>query len=462
MPCFGRGAGSRPTIEPPLDRGPGNLANVEDRLQSCQYLSAVVRRVLVAEQEKAEADTQETARGVDAGSRGTDAASAATNLAAIAEVAVVATAEITQAALKRALQVQRRDEARHTTLYVHRVISSVLSGDQWSAQSAQRKRNMSWGTEMKAELGDYKPGYALAGRGSTTCLGRCRAGHALVCRPPKADGWACDGRFEDDGCRSNITDYHQSDIMPRWECRICDYDLCEKCYARLLCHVPDLKVEEDPEAPEVDSGEDSPSQPLIAHTESAPWLPPHLRWLQDIDDEGFDNLTRNPYVSESSQEEAREPLGKSQTFFGSIAPVSTKKIAEAAKVAGDDASVQGNVDEDNLDAPPPAKTKRRFSLGATPVYFKSNSRRVSTPGLFGSNAGKSAGSTPVTAFGDGEQPHWSSDHSSRSSNAVKEISRAFRSSITRLLPQRQSTLGEQALIFGGSDPQVVRRRGSWG
>eukprot|EP00929_Paragymnodinium_shiwhaense_P030417 TRINITY_DN17245_c0_g1_i2.p1 TRINITY_DN17245_c0_g1~~TRINITY_DN17245_c0_g1_i2.p1 ORF type:complete len:1286 (+),score=304.56 TRINITY_DN17245_c0_g1_i2:123-3980(+) len=62
----------------------------------------------------------------------------------------------------------------------------------------------------------------------------CRCGGTLARVAVPNDGWACDGRFEWDGCKSGITNYFQTDGLDRFECRRCDYDLCTKCHHRLL------------------------------------------------------------------------------------------------------------------------------------------------------------------------------------------------------------------------------------
>merc|ERR1711972_1115644 len=78
---------------------------------------------------------------------------------------------------------------------------------------------------------------ATAGGASSSTspqVARCGRGHLLVRREPTDDGWACDGRSDPRGCVSGIEGYFQTFGMQRFECRICDYDLCEGCHARLL------------------------------------------------------------------------------------------------------------------------------------------------------------------------------------------------------------------------------------
>eukprot|EP00931_Biecheleriopsis_adriatica_P056898 TRINITY_DN33747_c0_g1_i2.p1 TRINITY_DN33747_c0_g1~~TRINITY_DN33747_c0_g1_i2.p1 ORF type:complete len:182 (+),score=27.03 TRINITY_DN33747_c0_g1_i2:206-751(+) len=58
---------------------------------------------------------------------------------------------------------------------------------------------------------------------------RCPAGHRLQALGATNSGWACDARLTKLGCKSNITDYHQTTGMPVFRCEICDYDLCEPC-----------------------------------------------------------------------------------------------------------------------------------------------------------------------------------------------------------------------------------------
>jgi len=64
----------------------------------------------------------------------------------------------------------------------------------------------------------------------------CPYGHPLTFRAKKCSGWACDGKDglfggfrTKGGCLSGITDFHQSGYLPVWECKICSYDVCEKC-----------------------------------------------------------------------------------------------------------------------------------------------------------------------------------------------------------------------------------------
>ncbi len=48
------------------------------------------------------------------------------------------------------------------------------------------------------------------------------------------NGWSCDGRQMEDGCKSGITTFYQTDGMLRYQCRGCNFDLCEKCMFHYL------------------------------------------------------------------------------------------------------------------------------------------------------------------------------------------------------------------------------------
>jgi len=65
----------------------------------------------------------------------------------------------------------------------------------------------------------------------------CEMGHKLRLVAPTHSGWACDGRKEPQGCLSGITDYHQSAGLRRFECRQCNFDLCERCHAARLAPI---------------------------------------------------------------------------------------------------------------------------------------------------------------------------------------------------------------------------------
>lgn len=83
-------------------------------------------------------------------------------------------------------------------------------------------------------------------------IGKCKNGHDLLYMGPVDDGWACDGRHEERGCASGITDYFQTDGMERFECRICDYDLCQKCALRRTLDRMYGKVKDEGETPQVE------------------------------------------------------------------------------------------------------------------------------------------------------------------------------------------------------------------
>lgn len=58
----------------------------------------------------------------------------------------------------------------------------------------------------------------------------CPSGHPLEnVGLTRDNGWACDGRLLPGGCRSGLTDWHQSKGMPRFRCSTCDFDLCALC-----------------------------------------------------------------------------------------------------------------------------------------------------------------------------------------------------------------------------------------
>jgi hypothetical protein len=54
--------------------------------------------------------------------------------------------------------------------------------------------------------------------------------HPLVFLDKSEDnGWACDGKNLINKCFSGITDFHQTQNIPRFRCEKCDFDLCENC-----------------------------------------------------------------------------------------------------------------------------------------------------------------------------------------------------------------------------------------
>ena len=62
---------------------------------------------------------------------------------------------------------------------------------------------------------------------------KCPRGHALEDRGNKENnGWACDGRSQPGGCVRGCTGFRQSAGWGRFRCNSCDFDLCDRCYAR--------------------------------------------------------------------------------------------------------------------------------------------------------------------------------------------------------------------------------------
>jgi len=62
----------------------------------------------------------------------------------------------------------------------------------------------------------------------------CSRGHRLMLVGPSESGWVCDAGESLGACRSGIVDFYQSAGLNRFECRICNYDVCEQCHAFLL------------------------------------------------------------------------------------------------------------------------------------------------------------------------------------------------------------------------------------
>ena len=61
--------------------------------------------------------------------------------------------------------------------------------------------------------------------------------HPLVFLDKSRDtGWTCNGKDLIDKCFSGITDFNQTEGIPRFRCQDCDYNLCEKCmnHSRLI------------------------------------------------------------------------------------------------------------------------------------------------------------------------------------------------------------------------------------
>ena len=53
--------------------------------------------------------------------------------------------------------------------------------------------------------------------------------HHLTDRGIANNGWNCNKLQGVKQCYSGLNGFHQSDGLRSWECRECDYDLCEKC-----------------------------------------------------------------------------------------------------------------------------------------------------------------------------------------------------------------------------------------
>lgn len=63
----------------------------------------------------------------------------------------------------------------------------------------------------------------------------CPKNHVLAnLGTTKDNGWCCDGRQHPGGCRSGLTDFHQSSGLRRFRCDTCDFDFCEECYLEQL------------------------------------------------------------------------------------------------------------------------------------------------------------------------------------------------------------------------------------
>jgi len=59
----------------------------------------------------------------------------------------------------------------------------------------------------------------------------CYGDHTLKLVPDLGnDGWLCNAKWEDNGCRGGYSTKAQTRGMPRYRCETCDYDLCEKCH----------------------------------------------------------------------------------------------------------------------------------------------------------------------------------------------------------------------------------------
>jgi len=53
--------------------------------------------------------------------------------------------------------------------------------------------------------------------------------HELTERVIVNDGWNCSQLKNAGKCFSGLTGFYQSDGLRGWECRDCDFDICEKC-----------------------------------------------------------------------------------------------------------------------------------------------------------------------------------------------------------------------------------------
>ena len=61
----------------------------------------------------------------------------------------------------------------------------------------------------------------------------CKKKHKLQTLGTSQDnGWACDGRHDPGGCARKCTGFRQSSGWGRYRCATCDYDLCDKCFAK--------------------------------------------------------------------------------------------------------------------------------------------------------------------------------------------------------------------------------------
>lgn len=79
--------------------------------------------------------------------------------------------------------------------------------------------------------------YGLCSHCMHTFVATCKKGHIL--RPlglSMDNGWVCNGKDEEGGCKSKMTAFKQSKGINRFRCADCDYDLCEGC-CRAVCEV---------------------------------------------------------------------------------------------------------------------------------------------------------------------------------------------------------------------------------
>jgi len=61
---------------------------------------------------------------------------------------------------------------------------------------------------------------------------RCKTGHLLLALGISKDKWRCDGEKDEGGCRSKEIGIKDTKGLPRFRCKGCDYDLCDRCYAQ--------------------------------------------------------------------------------------------------------------------------------------------------------------------------------------------------------------------------------------
>eukprot|EP01044_Picomonas_judraskeda_P014749 COSAG03_NODE_2384_length_2822_cov_3.565553_2_plen_486_part_00 len=82
---------------------------------------------------------------------------------------------------------------------------------------------------------------------------KCPQGHDLTSLgASENNGWACDGRTLPGGCKRGCTGFHQSDGWGRFQCRACDYDLCDLCAS---ADRPSVLLEPEPETEPAASAE---------------------------------------------------------------------------------------------------------------------------------------------------------------------------------------------------------------
>jgi len=57
-------------------------------------------------------------------------------------------------------------------------------------------------------------------------------GHMQHLDESAAEGWMCDGADHPAGCVQGCTGFNQTAGWTRWQCKLCEYDLCEGCFRR--------------------------------------------------------------------------------------------------------------------------------------------------------------------------------------------------------------------------------------